>query len=71
VIQRKPVVAGKAGGVYIPPFRLAQMMREVSSRLCAGQDAGHMLLTLQWRSPWHACARPHSSKLSVWMVAMC
>lgn len=50
VIQRKPVVAGKAGGVYIPPFRLAQMMREVS--VAAQQRGvcwpGCMCRALQW-----------------------
>ena len=28
--ERKPLVAGPAGGVYIPPFKLAQMMAEAA-----------------------------------------
>ncbi|EFN55449.1 hypothetical protein CHLNCDRAFT_52248 [Chlorella variabilis] len=30
--ERKPVAAGPAGGVYIPPFKLAQMMAEAADR---------------------------------------
>ena len=29
---RKPLVAGKAGGAYIPPFKLAQMMAEQADK---------------------------------------
>lgn len=29
VVERKPVAPGRAGGVYIPPFKLAQMLAEV------------------------------------------
>lgn len=30
--ERKPLAAGPAGGVYIPPFKLAQMMAEASDK---------------------------------------
>lgn len=34
-VERKPLRAGPSGGAYVPPFKLAQMMREagVSRRI--------------------------------------
>lgn len=33
--ERKPLAAGPAGGVYIPPFKLAQMMAEIEDKQSA------------------------------------
>ena len=62
--DRPAPAAGKAGGVYIPPFKLAAMMREAKVRglrACAGSFAVRLSTSHGWRAEQHVC------QLSDWL----